>query len=327
MAGSDVTDVTREFCFGAPEAHLAAEKERARVFGADPLRSKRLLLHSGLDVGNMQSARRLVQIATYLYLLAFELLGFVLVIDLVGSGVGLQDVLVAGLHHGSGEGLPILRCRRRRALRRTGLIWNRRAGLCRAGLRRARRWACRRTRSGRRARTRAGLIAGLGKRRRQHSYHQRKNRHHTESLLHYFRSSRNIDELATGLVIEHAVCQCSCKPLLYLLRTNANRKGSFGIFLGQIFTLDVCYRKDCTKESRGMLMRLFAGSQPIQEHLLDRLIVSHQDVAHGMSTHEMANFLGEVLHVVTSTLKRLSHEDDLQAGLTLHVLWIFNMAQ
>ncbi len=68
MAGSDVTDVTREFCFGAPEAHLAAEKERARVFGADPLRSKRLLLHSGLDVGNMQSARRLVQIATYLYL-------------------------------------------------------------------------------------------------------------------------------------------------------------------------------------------------------------------------------------------------------------------
>ena len=76
-----------------------------------------------------------------------------------------------------------------------------------------------------------------------------------------------------------------------------------------------------------MLMRLFAGSQPIQEHLLDRLIVSHQDVAHGMSTHEMANFLGEVLHVVTSTLKRLSHEDDLQAGLTLHVLWIFNMAQ
>src|SRR5437667_4337558 len=248
MAGSDVTDVTREFCFGAPEAHLAAEKERARVFGADPLRSKRLLLHSGLDVGNMQSARRLVQIATYLYLLAFELLGFVLVIDLVRSGVGLQDVLVAGLHHGSGEGLPILRCRRRRALRRTGLIWNRRAVLCRAGLRRARRWACRRTRSGRRARTRAGLIAGLGKRSRQHSYHQRKNRHHTESLLHYFRSSRNIDELATGLVIEHAVCQCSCKPLLYLLSTNANRKGSFGIFLGQIFTLDVLLQE-----------RLYAG--------------------------------------------------------------------
>src|SRR5206468_6067712 len=251
------------------------KKKGPRVFGADPLRSKRLLLHSGLDVGNMQSARRLVQIATYLYLLAFELLGFVLVIDLVGSGVGLQDVLVAGLHHGSGEGLPILRCRRRRALRRTGLIWSRRAGLCRAGLRRARRWACRRTRSGRRARTRAGLIAGLGKRRRQHSYHQRKNRHHTESLLHYFRSSRNIDELATGLVIEHAVCQCSCKPLLYLLRTNANRKGSFGIFLGQIFTLDVCYRKDCTQESGGLLMLLFAGSQPIQEHLFNRFIVGH----------------------------------------------------
>src|SRR5437870_13108196 len=213
MAGSDVTDVTREFCFGAPEAHLAAEKERARVFGADPLRSKRLLLHSGLDVGNMQSARRLVQIATYLYLLAFELLGFVLVIDLVGSGVGLQDVLVAGLHHGSGEGLPILRCRRRRALRRTGLIWSRWAGLCRAGLcraglrraglrraglRRAVRWACRRARSCGRARTRAGLIAGLGKRRRQHSCHQRKDSYHSESLLHHSRSSKIIDEWLPG---------------------------------------------------------------------------------------------------------------------------------
>src|SRR5438046_7648830 len=122
MAGYDLTDVTREFCFGAPEAHLAAEKERARVFGADPLRSKRLLLHSGLDVGNMQSARRLVQIATYLYLLAFELLGFVLVIDLVGSGVGLQDVGVAGLHHGSDDGLPLRRCRRRSTFRRHDVI-------------------------------------------------------------------------------------------------------------------------------------------------------------------------------------------------------------
>src|SRR5947208_10766556 len=179
------------------------KKKGPRVFGADPLRSKRLLLHSGLDVGNMQSARRLVQIATYLYLLAFELLGFVLVIDLVGSGVGLQDVLVAGLHHGSGEGLPILRCRRRRALRRTGLIWSRWAGLCRAGLRRAGlrrgvRWACRRARSCGRARTRAGLIAGLGKRRRQHSCHQRKDSYHSESLLHHSRSSKIIDEWLPG---------------------------------------------------------------------------------------------------------------------------------
>src|SRR5437667_1331026 len=179
------------------------KKKGPRVFGADPLRSKRLLLHSGLDVGNMQSARRLVQIATYLYLLAFELLGFVLVIDLVRSGVGLQDVLVAGLHHGSGEGLPILRCRRRRALRRTGLIWSRwaglcRAGLCRAGLRRAVRWACRRARSCGRARTRAGLIAGLGKRRRQHSCHQRKDSYHSESLLHHSRSSKIIDEWLPG---------------------------------------------------------------------------------------------------------------------------------
>src|SRR5438876_9045922 len=144
------------------------KKKGPRVFGADPSGNNQLLLHSGLDIGNVQSARRFVQIATYLYLLAFELLGFVLVIDLVRSGVGLQDVLVAGLHHGSGEGLPILRCRRRRALRRTGLIWSRWAGLCRAGLRRAGlrraglrraglrravRWACRRAGSCGRART------------------------------------------------------------------------------------------------------------------------------------------------------------------------------
>src|SRR5436309_13581666 len=104
----DVTDVTREFASARLKRIWAAEKERARVFGADPLRSKRLLLHSGLDVGNMQSARRLVQIATYLYLLAFELLGFVLVIDLVGSGVSLQNVLVTGFHYCSRVGFSSL---------------------------------------------------------------------------------------------------------------------------------------------------------------------------------------------------------------------------
>jgi len=108
MASFDVTDVTREFASARLKRIWAAEKERARVFGADPLRSKRLLLHSGLDVGNMQSARRLVQIATYLYLLAFELLGFVLVIDLVGSGVSLQNVLVTGFHYCSRVGFSSL---------------------------------------------------------------------------------------------------------------------------------------------------------------------------------------------------------------------------
>src|SRR5438552_17703905 len=108
--------------------------------------------------------------------------------------------------------------------------------------------------------------------------------------------------MATELGIEHVVCQCSCEPLLYLLRTNANRKGSFGILLGQIFTLDVCYRKDCTHESGGLLMPLFAGSQPIQEHLFNRFFVGHSDVANGVSAHDMASFLGPVLHVVTSTL-------------------------
>src|SRR5207244_11501623 len=111
MANSDVTDVTREFCFGAPGARWHKMKG-VRVIGADPSRNKQLPLHSGLDIGNVQSARRLVQIATYLYLLAFELLGFVLVIDLVGSGVGLQDVLVAGLCHCFGAGLRVLRVRR-----------------------------------------------------------------------------------------------------------------------------------------------------------------------------------------------------------------------
>ena len=76
-----------------------------------------------------------------------------------------------------------------------------------------------------------------------------------------------------------------------------------------------------------MLMPLFAGSQPVEKHLFDRFIVRHQDVAHSVSAHEMADFLGEILHMVTGALKRLGHEDDLQAGLPLHILWILNMAQ
>ena len=57
----------------------------------------------------MQSARRLIQAAAHFHLLAFELLGFVLIINLVRAAARLQNVLVSGLHHGTGEGLGRLR--------------------------------------------------------------------------------------------------------------------------------------------------------------------------------------------------------------------------
>src|SRR5438552_12616059 len=43
--------------------------------------------------------------------------------------------------------------------------------------------------------------------------------------------------MATELGIEHVVCQCSCEPLLYLLRTERQPKGEFWDFPGTNFHL------------------------------------------------------------------------------------------
>ena len=77
----------------------------------------------------------------------------------------------------------------------------------------------------------------------------------------------------------------------------------------------------------GGLPALIALAQPIKEHLLDRFVVGHQNVAHGVPTHKMANFLGKILHVVAGALERLGHEDDLEAGMPLKILRILYVAQ
>ena len=66
--------------------------------------------------------------------------------------------------------------------------------------------------------------------------------------------------------------------------------------------------------------------QPLNEHLLLRLVVGHEQVADASSADEMADFFGEVLGVVAGALQRLRHEDDLQAGAALDVLWILDVA-
>jgi hypothetical protein len=40
------------------------------------------------------------------------------------------------------------------------------------------------------------------------------------------------------------------------------------------------------------LVRVAPVAQPIQEHLLDRLIVRHENVANGVPTDKVANFFG-----------------------------------
>ena len=72
---------------------------------------------------------------------------------------------------------------------------------------------------------------------------------------------------------------------------------------------------------------VIAAADVVNEHLLDGFVVGDGDVAHGASTDEVANFLGEVFGVIAGALERLGHEDDLQTGLTVHVFGILDVAQ
>jgi len=68
-------------------------------------------------------------------------------------------------------------------------------------------------------------------------------------------------------------------------------------------------------------------AEVIDEHLFDGLVVGFEDVADGVAADEVADFFGEVLGVVAGALKRLSHEDDLQAGLMGKTLGILDVAE
>src|SRR5712691_2253203 len=59
--------------------------------------------------------------------------------------------------------------------------------------------------------------------------------------------------------------------------------------------------------------------------MFNGLVVSHQDVANGVSADQVADFLGKVLDMVVGTFERLAHEDDLQTCLPSDVLGILNV--
>ena len=72
---------------------------------------------------------------------------------------------------------------------------------------------------------------------------------------------------------------------------------------------------------------LVAFAEVVDEHLFDGLVVGHEDVADGVAADYVADFFGEVLGVIASAFQRLSHEDDLQAGLAGDVLGIFDVTE
>ena len=72
---------------------------------------------------------------------------------------------------------------------------------------------------------------------------------------------------------------------------------------------------------------LLSLTHPIDEHLLHRLVVGHEHVPNGTPTHEMANFLSQIFGVVTGTLQRLRHEDNLEAGLMRNIFRVLDVAE
>src|SRR5580692_7544326 len=82
-----------------------------------------------------------------------------------------------------------------------------------------------------------------------------------------------------------------------------------------------------SRRRRFALAFVVAAAEVVNEHLFNRLVVGDEHVADGVATDEVADFLGEVFGVIASPLQRLGHEDDLQAGLAMHVFRVLNVAQ
>jgi len=77
---------------------------------------------------------------------------------------------------------------------------------------------------------------------------------------------------------------------------------------------------------RGLAV-LVAAAEIVDEHLFDRLVISHENVADGVSADEVADFFGEIFGVIAGALKRLGHEDDLQASLAMNIFGILDVTQ
>src|SRR5437868_1197521 len=155
-------------------------------------------LAARIDIRDVDSAGALVERSIHLHLLAFEFPGLLLIVKLISRVSGLQDVLAAGFHYGSGE-----------RLRLRGRGGSRAAVLARTGSRGALRARVGRSRTlcvgagGSRARRgRAGLLLRGGGRRtcrvrlillreghRRQSGRQRESCQYSQFLLHFYYSS------------------------------------------------------------------------------------------------------------------------------------------
>ena len=75
--------------------------------------------------------------------------------------------------------------------------------------------------------------------------------------------------------------------------TDVTRCGSVGDYKSQIITAKNGYDNVCGDPSV-----VFAGPQPIQKHLLNRLVVGHQDVADSVAADEMAYLFRQVFGMI-----------------------------
>lgn len=72
---------------------------------------------------------------------------------------------------------------------------------------------------------------------------------------------------------------------------------------------------------------LVAAAHVVDEHLFYGLVVGHKDVADGVAAYHVADFFGQVLGVIAGAFERLSHKNDLQAGLAGDVFGILDVAE
>src|SRR5260370_15665445 len=84
------------------------------------------------------------------------------------------------------------------------------------------------------------------------------------------------------------------------------------------------WRRTCVRPT---LLVLVPAPEVVDEHLLYRLIVGHQNMADGVAADYVADLFGEVFGVIACALERLSHEDDLQAGLAGDVFGILDVSK
>ena len=68
-------------------------------------------------------------------------------------------------------------------------------------------------------------------------------------------------------------------------------------------------------------------AEVFDEHLFDGLVVGDQDMARGMAADQVTDFFGEILGVISGTLQRLGHEDDLEASLAADIFRVLDVAE